>query len=284
VIGYAFLLPLVLVLLGLMAYPVGRAFWMSLTDKRPGEAAQFIGLQNYRELLIEDSTFPKVVLNSFIYTGSVIGGRFVLGMIMALVLNARFKLREFFRGWLLLPWIMPVVASSLTWTWILNSRGALNRILMGLHIIKRPIAWLAHPSAALISIIIAGVWAGFPFFGMSLLAGMQAISEDLYDAAKVDGASAVQRFWYVTLPGLRSVIIVVTVLSFIWIFNGFTRIWLITGGGPGNASDIIITYAYKQGLSRLRLGYGAAISLVFAPLLFLGAAFLSRYLVGEEGE
>ena len=131
VIGYAFLLPLVLVLFGLMAYPVGRALWMSLTDKRPGEAAQFIGLENYRELLVEDSTFPKVVLNSFIYTGSVIGGRFVLGMIMALVLNARFKLREFFRGWLLLPWIMPVVASSLTWTWILNSRGALNHILMG---------------------------------------------------------------------------------------------------------------------------------------------------------
>jgi multiple sugar transport system permease protein len=284
IVGYIFLLPLLVVLLGLMAYPVGRAFWMSFTDKHPGEPAHFIGLKNYIELLTVDTAFFKVVKNTFIYTVGVVALRFVMGMVMALVLNARIRLREFFRGWMLLPWIMPIVAATMTWTWILNSKGVLNYILMNLHITKTPIAWLAQPSVALLSVIIASVWSGFPFFGISLLAGMQAISEELYEAAKVDGASAIQRFRYVTLPGLRSVIIVTTVLSTIWVFNGFLRVWLITGGGPGNSSDIIITYAYKQGLSGYRLGYGAAISLIFAPLLFLGVYFFTPLLVGSEGE
>ena len=257
---------------------------MSFTDKHPGQPAHFIGLRNYIDLLAVDTAFFKVVKNTLVYTVGVVALRFVLGMVMALVLNARIRFREFFRGWMLLPWIMPIVAATLTWTWILNSRGVLNYILMGLHIIETPIAWLAQPSVALLSVIIASVWSGFPFFGISLLAGMQAISEELYEAAKVDGASAIQRFRYVTLPGLKSVIIVITVLSTIWVFNGFLRVWLITGGGPGNSSDIIITYAYKQGLSGYRLGYGAAISLMFAPLLFLAVHFFTPLLVTEEGD
>ena len=284
IIGYVFLLPLLVVLIGLLAYPVGRAFWMSFTDKHPGQPAHFIGLDNYVELVTDDTAFGKVVKNTFIYTVGVVALRLVIGMIMALVLNTKIRFREFFRGWMLLPWIMPIVAATMTWTWILNSKGVLNYILTQLHLVEVPVPWLARPSTALLSVIIASVWSGFPFFGISLLAGMQAISEELYEAAKVDGASALHRFRYVTLPGLRSVIIVTTVLSTIWVFNGFLRVWLITGGGPGNSSDIIITYAYKQGLSGYRLGYGAAISLIFAPLLFLGVYFFTPLLVGEEGD
>jgi multiple sugar transport system permease protein len=281
--GYLFLLPVLLVLLGLMAYPMGRAVWMSFTNKHPGETAQFVGFSNYHELVTEDITFPKVVLNSLIYTVGVVGLRFGLGMIMALVLNSKIKLREFFRGWLLLPWIMPTVTTALTWTWMLNSQGVLNHILTKLHLLRLPIAWIAQPSTALLSVIMASAWAGFPFIGIGLLAGMQAIPDELYDAAKADGASALQQLMHVTLPGLRNVIITLATLSTVWVFNSFLSVWLITKGGPGNSSDIIITYAYKQGLGGYRFGYAAAISLVFAPVLFFVVALLTPHMLEEVG-
>jgi ABC-type sugar transport system permease subunit len=128
------------------------------------------------------------------------------------------------------------------------------------------------------------VWGGAPFWGLSLLAGMQSIPDEFYDAASVDGASAVQKFRHITLPGLQSVLIVTTTLSAIWTLNGFALIWLITGGGPSHSTDIVVTYAYKVALGVGQLGYGAAISLVWTPLFLLAVAFVTPYLIGREGE
>jgi multiple sugar transport system permease protein len=283
-LAFAFLFPMLVLLLTLRAYPVARAFALTLTNKRAGFPAEFVGLDNYITIFT-DPGFYEVVVNSLIYTGVTVVGRLVLGMIMALVLNEGIKLRGFFRGWLLIPWVTPIVVGALTWVWILQERGLLNYILRDvLHLIALPIPWLARPSTAMISVIIAAIWEGTPFFGISFLAGMQGIPDDLYAAASVDGASAWQKFRHITLPSLNTVMIVTVTLSTIWVLNGFARIWLMTGGGPSHSTDIVVTYAYKVGLKAGQLGYGAAISLIWAPFLLLAVAFVAPYLVGEEGD
>lgn len=283
-LAYILLLPLVLTLFLLLAYPIASALWITLQDKTIGMMGRFVGLQNYRELLLEDPFFWQVVRNGFIFTFGSVLLKLIVGMIMALVLNQPLRWRGLWRGLLLMPWVAPTVVTALSWRWILDLTGVLNLTLRDLGLMKTSIPWLAQYGTALLSLVLVNTWRGFPFFGITLLAGMQAIPQELYEAAEMDGASVWQRFRFVTLPSLRTVILVVTILSTIWTFNDFSIVWLLTGGGPGHATDVFATYTYKLGFVTSRLGYGQTVSVILAPVLIVIILILSPLMLRGESE
>lgn len=284
VLAYALLIPLILILFFLLAYPIVSAIWITLQDKTIGMVGRFIGLENYRELLLDDPFFWQVVRNGFIFTIGSVLLKIMVGMVMALVLNQPLVLRGLWRGLLLMPWVAPTVVTALSWRWILDLTGVLNLILRDLGLMKTSVPWLAQYGTALFSLILVNTWRGFPFFGITLLAGMQAIPQELYEAAEIDGASVWQRFRFVTLPSLRTVILVVTILSTIWTFNDFSIVWLLTGGGPGHATDVFATYTYKLGFVTSRLGYGQTVSVILAPVLIVIIMILSPLMLRGEAE
>jgi len=283
-LGYILLIPLIVVLFGLLAYPIFTALGITLQDKTVGLPGRFIGLENYRELLFDDPFFWDVVRNGFIFTLGSVFFKLIVGMVMAIVLNQPIRFRSLFRGLLLMPWVAPTVVTALTWRWILELTGVLNYMLKAMGIISSPVPWLAQYGTALTSLILVNTWRGFPFFGISLLAGLQTIPADLYEAAEVDGATTWQQFWHITLPSLRTIILVVTILSIIWTFNDFSIVWLLTGGGPGNATDVFATYTYKLGFRASRLGYGETVSVILAPVLVGIILILSPLMLRGENE
>lgn len=283
-LGYSLLIPLILVLFVLLAYPIAMAIWITLQDKTIGMPGKFIGLGNYREMLLEDPFFWKVVRNGLLFTVGSVSLKLVVGMIMALVLDQPIRMRGLFRGLLLMPWVAPTVVTALSWRWMLDLTGVINLTLRDLGLMRGSIPWLAQYGTAMLSLILVNTWRGFPFYGITLLAGMQAIPKELYEAAEIDGASLWQRFWQITLPNLRTVILVVTILSTIWTFNDFSIVWLLTGGGPGHATDVFATYTYKLGFVTSRLGYGETVSVLLAPLLIAIIIVLSPLLLRGENE
>jgi len=284
VLAYLLLLPLILILFLLLAYPIGSAIWITLQDKTIGMVGRFIGLENYRELLFNDPFFWQVVRNGFIFTIGSVLLKLLVGLVMALVLNQPLIFRGLWRGLLLMPWVAPTVVTALSWRWMLDLTGVLNLVLRDLGLMTSSIPWLAQYGTAMFSLILVNTWRGFPFFGITLLAGMQAIPQELYEAAEIDGASVWQRFRYITLPSLRTVILVVTILSTIWTFNDFSIVWLLTGGGPGHATDIFATYSYKLGFVTSRLGYGQTVSVILAPVLIAIIMMLSPLMLRGESE
>jgi multiple sugar transport system permease protein len=282
-LGYALILPLLLVMIGLLAYPVISALLISFQDKRLGLPGRYIGLDNYAELLFKDRRFRVVARNSFVFTFGAVFGKLIIGMAMAIVLNQRIKARNIFRGWLLLPWVAPTFVTALTWRWMFDgTSGVINFILMGLGLLDIPVAWLGHGSTALLAVIITNIWHGFPFFGVSLLAAMQAVPESLYEAAEVDGASPWQRFCHITIPGIQTVLIITTMLSTIWTFNDFQIVYIMTGGGPAFATHLFATYTYQVGLTGSRLGYAVAVSTSLTPVLIVMILALSPLILREE--
>jgi ABC-type sugar transport system permease subunit len=277
-------LPLILVLLGLLAYPLLNALVLTFQQKSVGVPAVFIGLDNFERLILRDPVFYKLIRNTFVYTAASVIVKGILGMGMALILNEHIRARTLFRGLLMVPWIMPQAVVAMNWKWILTSTGVLNYVLIQLGLSDRYVPWLSQPATAMAGLVMVNVWANFPFFGINFLAAMQSIPGELYEAAEVDGASAWQRFLHVTLPGLRRIILVLSILSFIWTWNMFTHVWLITGGGPADNTQLVATYAYKVGLSGQQLGYAATVSLVFLPGLALAIAVLSPILLRSREE
>lgn len=268
---WLFLLPLILVL-AITVYPLMSAIWLGFTDKRVGFDANFIGLENYISLL-DDEMFLKAARNTFIFTLCAIVFKLILGMGMALILNEEFPMRNIARGVLALPWIIPTVVGVLIWYWLLNETNGVINVLLDEHI-----PWLSDKYFALFSVILVNVWRGFPFFGINLLAGMQSISPELYEAAKVDGANALDRFRFITIPGLKYVILVTTALSTIWTINDFQVVFLLTKGGPGTATQIFATLTYEIGISSLQLGRGIAVSMFMFPLIVIAIIFMVRWM------
>ncbi len=282
-LGYALIVPLVLVMLGLLAYPVVSALLISFQDKMLGKPGRFIGLDNYAELLFGDRRFRMVVRNSVVFTFASVLGKLIIGLGMAVMLNQRMTMRTMFRGWLLLPWVAPTFVTALTWRWMFDgTSGVFNFILARLGLIDVPIAWLGNASTALMAVTATNIWHGFPFFGVSLLAALQAIPSELYEAAEVDGASAWQKFRYITIPGIMTVLIITTMLSTIWTFNDFQIVYIMTGGGPAFATHIFATYAYTIGFSGSRLGYAIAVSTFLTPFLIVMILALSPLILRGE--
>jgi len=279
-----FLLPLLVLVVGLIIYPFGRAIWLSLTDKFVGYPERFVGLRNYNYLL-NDDTFHEVVRNTAVFTVASLALKVVTGLGMALVLNAIWRGRNFFRGLLLLPWITSTVIIALTWRWMFDAfpgRGFFNSVLLDAGIISHPIAFMATPAGAMAAVVVANWWRGFPFFGVSYLAAMQTIPREQYDAASVDGAGPWRRFRHVTLPGLKHVMIVTFVLSFILTINDFNIIYVMTRGGPGTSTQVLATYSYEIAFHQLRWGRGVTVAIFLVPVLVVGIALVSRYLLRER--
>ncbi len=281
-VGYLFVLPLVVLVLALVAYPLGSAVYVSLTEKYVGYPARFVGLKNYLALS-RDPVFHKVVWNSALFTVVSVAAKIVIGLLMALALHRTLAARRLVRGFLLLPWVVPTVITALAWHWMFDAlRGVINVSLQGAGLIAEPIAWLGQPATAMAAVIAVNIWRGFPFFGVSLLAGLQAIPRDLYEAASVDGASAVQQFLHVTLPALRPVIFVTTLISTIFTLNDFNIVYVMTRGGPGIATHVLATYTYETGFQALRWGKAVAISMYLMPLVAVLIVLVARRLTREE--
>jgi multiple sugar transport system permease protein len=284
VLAFLFLLPLFVLVVGLIGYPFYRAIWLSFTDKLVGYPERFVGLRNYA-YLVQDDGFHAVVRNSLVFTAGSVLLKVLTGLGMALVLNGVIRGRNFFRGLFLLPWITSTVIIALTWRWMFDSfpgRGFFNSVLLDLGLVRGPVAFLASPEGAMLAVIIANWWRAFPFFGVSFLAGMQAIPGELYEAASVDGAGPGRRFWHVTLPGIRHVVIVTTLLSVILTINDFNIVYVMTRGGPGTATQVFATYSYEVAFNQLRWGRGVTISIFLVPVLVVGIVLISRYLLREK--
>jgi ABC-type sugar transport system permease subunit len=278
-LGYAFVLPIVALVLALVAYPFCYAIYLSLTRKYVGVPPVFVGFDNYVKLT-NDGFFRRAVANSFIFTFGSVAVKVVLGMAMALVLTSRIRFRSFFTGVLLIPWVAPTVVSALNFLWIYDySLGVLNYLLVRVfRLLPTGVGWLSEPYTAMASVIAVNIWRGFPFFGISFLAGMKGIPAELYEAAAVDGAGPVDRFRFVTLPGLRHIVIIVLLLSTIWTFNDFQIVYILTKGGPGGATQVLPVLTYEIAFGAQRLGEAIAVALYMLPALAIVIMVLSRYM------
>jgi ABC-type sugar transport system permease subunit len=278
-LGYLFVLPIVALVLALVAYPFLSAIYLSLTRKYVGLPAVFVGFDNYVRLA-GDGFFRRAVANSLVFTSTSVALKFALGMVMALALTAPIRFRSALTGLLLIPWVAPTVVSAFNFLWIYDySLGVLNYLLVRvLGVLPQGVGWLSEPGWAMASVIAVNVWRGFPFFGLSFLAGMKAIPAELYEAAAVDGAGAWQRFRHVTLPGLRTIALVVALLSTIWTFNDFQIVYILTRGGPGGATQVLPVFTYEVAFGAQRLGEAVAVALTMLPPLAVVIVVLSRYM------
>jgi multiple sugar transport system permease protein len=281
VFSWVMLTPGVLFLLAFVAYPFFYGIFLSLQDRRVATAGTFVGLANFVEQA-HDAVFWQVTRNTFVYTIAATLLKMVGGLAMALVINQRFRGRNLARAFLLLPFIVPTVLSTVAWMWILDPTfSVINWSLLHSGLVRQNFSWLGNATLAMVSIIMVNTWRGLPFYGITLLAGLQTISPDLYEAAAIDGASVTQRFWYITLPVLKPVLIIVTMFSVIFTFSDFQLPYILTHGGPANATHLFATYAFDIGMSAGVLGMGAAVALAMLPALGALIVALTLYLRRE---
>ena len=280
--------PLTILWIGLLylffiqGYPFFWSIFISLTDQGIGRPGKFIGMDNFI-YLFSDRTFWSAIFFTFIYVFAAILLKLLLGFIMALMLHQPLKGRGFFRALLFLPWALPTLTSVLAWRWMLGDVGGIvNYLLMGLKVVTRPVAWLGEPLFARLSVVCVNIWRGTPFFGISILAGLQSISPELYEVAKIDGASAYKRFIHVTIPGVRPVVLLVTLISTIWTFGDFAIIWLMTRGGPANTTHVFSTLSYVVTFQNLDMGKGIAIALTIVPISILLMKATMKYIFQRE--
>jgi multiple sugar transport system permease protein len=278
-LGFLFVSPMLVLVLALVAYPFCYAIYLSLTHKLVGMPPIFVGLENYIRLA-EDGFFHRAVWNSFLFTSASVGFKLLFGMLMALVLASKVRWRSFWTGVLLIPWVAPTVVSALNFLWIFDgSLGVLNYLVVRVFkILPQGVGWLSEPGTAMASVIAVNIWRGFPFFGISFLAGMKAIPSEMYEAAAVDGASPWQRFLHVTLPSLKNIVIIVTLLSTIWTFNDFQIIYILTRGGPGGTTMVMPVLTYETAFGAQRLGEAIAVALYLLPPLGLSIVVLAKYM------
>ena len=282
-IGYLFVLPMILIMGGLIFWPFISAMYISTTafNFTTGETFS-VGFRNYQRLL-SNSDYMLSLQNTMVFTFWSLAIKFVLGIGLALILNSRLPFRSILSGIMLLPWIVPEIVTALAWKSIYDPLfGGLNPILQGLGIIDRPLGWLSDPQMAMGSIISVNVWKGIPFYVLLLLSGLKAIDKEQLEAAEVDGANPVERFRHVTLPGLRYVIVVTLLLSFISTFNQFGLPFLMTGGGPSGATKLYAILAYEKAIGSLQYGPGIAIAFSIAPLMAVLIWLLARFMRQDD--
>jgi multiple sugar transport system permease protein len=281
VFSWLMLTPGVLFLLAFVAYPFFYGIYLSLQARRVSEPGTFVGLANFATLY-QDGVFWQVTRNTFVYTIVATFLKMIGGLAMALVMNQRFRGRNLARAFLLLPFIVPTILSTVAWMWILDPTfSVINWTLLNTGLVKTNFSWLGNATLAMVSIIGVNVWRGVPFYGITLLAGLQTISPDLYEAAAIDGASTNQRFWHITLPVIKPVLIIVTMFSVIFTFSDFQLPYVLTHGGPANATHLFATWAFDIGMSGGQLGMGAAVALAMLPALGLLIVALTLYLRRE---
>ena len=275
-LGLWFMLPTAAFLILFLAYPLGLGIWLSFTDARLGRAGEFIGIENY-EFLKEDSTFWLSVFNTLLYTSVASTIKFAVGLYLALLLIERLPFKAIIRAVVLIPFIVPTVLSAIAFWWLFDPQfSIISWSLKKMHLITTNIDFLGDVWNARWSVIFANVWRGVPFVAITLLAGLQTVSPSLYEAATIDGATNWQRFRYITYPLLTPIIAVVMTFSVLFTFTDFQLIWVMTRGGPVNATHLMATFSYQRAIMSGYLGEGAAISTAMIPFL-LGAILVSWF-------
>ena len=273
---YALLLPAFAVLGAITFFPVVRAILLSFEnyDLRSPADNGFAGLDNYAALFTTDRVFSQAAGLSLQWVVANIVCQVLIGAAFALILNEDFPGRSVVRGLILVPWVMSSAVTGVMWRFMFDSQfGIINTVLVGLHVLPAPVPFLATPEYALWAIIVASVWYGVPFFTIMLLAGLQGISEDYYEAASVDGAGVFQRFWWITLPLWRPMIFIVVLLRTIWLSQSAELIFIMSGGGPVHFSTTLPVYGYVTSILRQDFGYAAAIAVSLAVVMMF-VAFL----------
>ena len=237
----------------------------------------FVGLGNFAQAF-QDYDVWIALRTSVIMVVGIVGLSYALGLLAGLLLNQKMRLSGVYRALILVPWVVPFVVSFISWQWMLNDQsGIINQILLQVHIIKSPILWLADPNLALLSVIVVGTWQQFPFLMITVLAALTSIPGDVNEAASIDGASRWQTFRYITFPLILPVSIVATLLQAIWTFNNFGLPFVLTGGGPANATTPLILLAYKEAFQHFDIGYGTALAVISMVLMLaLGAISLRQ--------
>jgi multiple sugar transport system permease protein len=281
ILGYLLVAPLVMCILILVIYPFFFAIYISFTDRVVGNEGQFIGLTNYINLT-QKPDFQAAISNTIVMVTAIQIIKLVIGLGLATLLNQQIRARQFWRGLILIPWAMPAFVAFITWKLLFAPQGgAFNYLLIGLGLVDTHVDFLSTRALAMPSVIAASVWRGFPFWVISFLAAMQSVPRELYESAALDGANAWKRFLNVTLPSIRHVVLVVLLLSTIWTANSFEAVWLLTGGGPSNATMTFPVLAY-YGLQSLRIGEASAVSVAMLPVFAVLALIVVIRLQKED--
>jgi multiple sugar transport system permease protein len=283
--AYAFLGPALFLLLALMVYPLGQVIRMSFFDITV-RTETWAGVGNFVELL-RSPLFWQVLWQTVLFTLGSVVFHLVLGMGLALLLHTRIhlKIRNLFRGLLILPWMFAPTVAGMIWVLMLSPFGVVNGFLTTIGILdpNQTVNWLGSPRTSLLSVTAMNIWRAFPFFMVMLLAGLQAIPEDVYEAADIDGTTPLQKFWFITIPALRGVILTIVLLDGIWTFRAFDPVYVMTGGGPVNSSQVLATSIYFNAFQKLRFGYASAEAVIMFLILFTFSVVYVRRAVREIG-
>lgn len=277
VFSWMLVTPPLLFLILFLGYPFVYGIYLSFVDQQVTGPATFVGLGNFVHLW-SDAIFWQSLKNTAVFTITACLCKMVGGLGMALVMNQNFRLKGFTRALLLMPFIVPTVLSTVAWQWILDpGMGLINRLLVSAGLATTGPSWLGNPALAMLSIIMVNTWRGLPFFGISILSGLQTVPTELHESATLDGAGTFARFWHITLPLLLPVIFIVTTFSVVFTFFDFQLVYVLTGGGPANSTQIMATYAYGISMGGGQLGLGSAAALAMVPVLALFLVVLTIY-------
>ena len=282
-LGWLLVAPVVIIVTALLIYPFFDAILLSFQERFIGRAGTWVGLDNYATLFASSNTpWVKAAITSLAITAGAIGTKFVIGMIMACVLNQDLPARHLLRGIMFLPWAVPAVVSAYVWRFMFDTTGPINGAIANFGWLDDYIYFFNDARLAVPALIVVIVWAGTPFWTMNILAGMQAIGTELYEAAEIDGASTFQRFLHVTLPGVQPVVLVTALLSTIWTSANLTPIFVLTGGGPNYATTTLPLLSYLTAIPGHQLGAGAAIAMTMVPFYLVLVLFLTRRMLRQE--
>ena len=282
-LGWLMVAPVVIIVSTLLIYPFIDAILLSFQERFIGKTGTWVGFANYAALFANTTTpWVKAALTTFVVTGGAIGTKFVIGMAMACVLNQDIPGKNVFRGIMFLPWAVPAVVAAYVWRFMFDTTGPINGAIANFGILDDYIYFFSDARMAVPALIVVIVWAGTPFWTMNFIAGMQAISTELYEAAEIDGASTWQRFLHVTLPGLQSVILVTGLLSTIWTSANLTPIFVLTNGGPNYATTTLPLLSYFVAIPGHQLGAGAAIAMTMVPFYLVLVLFLTRRMLRQD--
>lgn len=261
----AFVLPGLLLLILVLGFPAITSILYSIKAEQTGAYT----LANYNYLL-KDPFFKTTFWNTAIFVTASVATHMILGLAVAMVLNTALPAKPLFRLIALLPWVVPDVVAGIIWKWMCDPiYGAINDVLLKIGFIDTPVEWLSNPKLAMFSVVLVNLWRGFPFVMLILLAGLQAIPRHLYEAAAIDGASKVQTFFHITIPGLRKMIVVALALDIVWEVRRFGLIQAMTQGGPGILTEVLSTYTYKQYFQFFRFEYASSVAVVMSIVLLL---------------
>jgi multiple sugar transport system permease protein len=279
--GYFLILPSLIVIVLLDLYPVVEGVVVSLQSQNMMRLDQtaFVGVEHYERALFEDDVFWWSVFATLIWTAGAVVGGYLVALGLALLLDRELRGRNFFRALFLLPWVIPDICTALLWKWLYGDEfGVINFLLLRTGVIEAPVQWLANPDLALPSVIAVQIWKLYPVMFIVLLAALQNVPRELHEAATIDGATARQRFWHITLPFIRSTSIIITLLASIWTFQSFDIVYLLTGGGPSDATRILPTLIYQKAFWGLEMGYATALGmLMLVCLLIISVVYLLAY-------